>query len=126
MTDRPSLMAITFILLTISFTVLGQMLVKQGMLEVGESPFELATMPQFLWRALTNLRVLLGLGCAVIAALTWMVAISRSNLSFAYPFMTLSVVLVLVFSNIVFKETIPLNRWLGVLLVFFGVFIASR
>ena len=126
MTDRPSLLALGFIFLTVGFTVLGQILVKQGMLEVGKSPSDLAAMPEFALRALTNLRVVLGLSCAVVAALTWIVAISRSNLSFAYPFMALTVVLVLALSGVIFREAIPMNRWIGVAIVCLGILVASR
>jgi hypothetical protein len=65
-----------FIFLTVGFTVLGQILVKQGMLAVGASPTAIQSMPGFVLRALTNYQVVLGLGCAVIAALTWIIAIS--------------------------------------------------
>lgn len=126
MTDRPTLLGLVFILLTVGFTVLGQILVKQGMLDVGKSPSELAALPAFVLRSLTNPRVVIGLGCAVAAALTWIVAISRSNLSFAYPFMALGVVLVLVLSGVVFKEAIPMNRWIGVGIVCLGILVASR
>lgn len=126
MTERISLLGLVFIFLTVAFTVLGQILVKQGMLGVGKSPSELASMPGFVLSALTNPRVVLGLGCAVVAALTWIIAISRSDLSFAYPFMALGVVLVLLFSGIVFKETISLNRWIGVAIVCLGIVVASR
>ena len=126
MTDRSSLLGLIFIFLTVGFTVLGQLLVKQGMLIVGKSPSEIAALPLFALRALTNPQVMLGLGCAMVAALTWIVAISRSNLSFAYPFMALGVVLVLVFSGIVLKEPIPINRWIGVAIVCLGIVVASR
>lgn len=70
MADRPSFLALVFILLTVSFTVLGQILVKQGVLAVGKSPSDPAGLPAFAFAALTNIRVMLGLGCAVVAALT--------------------------------------------------------
>lgn len=126
MTDRPTLLSLIFIFLTVGFTVLGQILVKQGMLAVGKSPSEIAAIPRFALHALTNPQVILGLSCAVVAALTWIIAISRSSLSFAYPFMALTVVLVLVLSGVFFKEEIPMNRWIGVVIVGVGIFIASR
>ena len=106
--------------------MIGQILVKMGMLEVGQSPSELGPMVIFIFSSLTNLRVLLGLGCAIAAALTWIIAISRSSLSFAYPFMALTVVLVLIMSGVIFKENIPINRWIGVGIVCTGIIIASR
>ena len=108
-------MAILFILLTVAFTVAGQILVKQGMLEVGTNPSQLGLFPSFLWRALTNVRVVFGFACAFAASLAWIAAISRSDLSFAYPFTGLTIVTVLTLSPLIFGETVPLTRWLGVL-----------
>src|SRR5215211_3396391 len=112
-----SRMAILFILLMIIFTVTGQLLVKQGTREVGTSPAQATLLVGFIWRAFTNIWVVLGLACAVIAAISWTVAVSRSDLSFAYPFMALAIVLVLLLSGIFFGEVIPFTRWLGVLIV---------
>jgi multidrug transporter EmrE-like cation transporter len=125
-TRNISTMALLFIFLTVGFTVLGQILVKQGMLEVGRMPTEIPNVPSFLWRALTNVKVVLGFGSAFMASLCWIVAISRSELSFAYPFMGLGIVLVLVLSPIFFGEFVPMTRWLGVLIVCIGIWVASQ
>jgi multidrug transporter EmrE-like cation transporter len=122
---RRSSMALLFIFLTVCFTVAGQVLVKQGMLEVGAAG-SVGTLPRLIVRALTNIKVVLGLALAVLAAVSWLVAISRSELSFAYPFMGLGIVLVLVLSGLVFHEQIPPTRWLGVLVVCAGLWIGSR
>jgi multidrug transporter EmrE-like cation transporter len=123
---RSSSIAMLVIFLTIAFTVVGQLLVKQGMVEVGRSPAQAVLLPRFVLQALTNLKVIGGLACAVAAALAWMVALSRSDLSFAYPFMGLAIVLVLALSPLVFGERIPITRWLGVLVVCAGLWIAAR
>ena len=126
MTDRPAPMVLIFLFLTVAFTVAGQLLVKQGMLEVGASPARVGALPAFVLNAFLNLRVLLGLGCALAAAACWTVAISQSELSFAYPFTGLSLVLVLALSPVFFGEAVSLKRWLGVLIVCFGIWIASQ
>lgn len=118
-------MALFFILLTVLFTVAGQVLVKHGMLQVGEASGA-STLPRLIWRALTNVSVVVGLALAVLAAVSWLVAISRSELSFAYPFMGLGIVLVLALSGVIFHEDIPLTRWVGVLVVCAGLWIGSR
>jgi drug/metabolite transporter (DMT)-like permease len=124
--DKTSPSALLFILLTLAFTVVGQLLVKRGIIEVGSNPSQLDLLPRFIWQALTNWKVIAGLAAAVIAALSWMVAVSRSDLSFAYPFMGLAIVLVLALSGVLFREQIPFTRWIGVLVVCLGIFIASR
>lgn len=117
MAHRPSPLALGFIFLTVGFNVLGQILIKQGMLQVGESPTDPGSIPGFVFRALTNLQVIFGLLCAFGAALAWIAAISRSSLSFAYPFTALTVVLVLVLSGVIFRKDIPITRWFGVVIV---------
>ena len=114
------------IFLTIAFTVIGQILVKQGALDLGGSPGGLRQVPAFLWRAFTNWHVILGLASAGLAAAAWVMALSHSDLSFAYPFMGLSIVAVLALSGFVFEEQVPLTRWLGVLIVCSGIWVASR
>ncbi|MCW5858791.1 MAG: hypothetical protein KIS63_10900 [Caldilineales bacterium] len=111
---------------TIFFTVLGQLSLKAGMLEVGAVPGDLAALPAFLGAAFTNVKVVVGLASAVMAAVLWMGAVSRSDISFAYPFMALAIVLVLALSGVVFGEQVSTGRWLGVLIVCLGLIIAAR
>ena len=124
--NREPPIALIFILLTIVFTVFGQLLVKQGMREVSASLTPGAALAQLLGSALTNFKVILGLGSAVIAAMSWMVALSHSDLSFAYPFMGLPIVLVLALSGALLGEVVPVTRWLGVGIVCVGLLIAAR
>lgn len=118
-------MALLFILLTIVFTVAGQLLVKQGVLEVGTFGGS-GGLPRLVLRAMTNVKVVLGLALAVLAAVSWLVALSRSDLSFAYPFMGLAIVLVLALSGLIFGERVPVTRWLGLALVCAGLWLSSR
>jgi drug/metabolite transporter (DMT)-like permease len=123
---RDSPAGIVFILLTVGLVTAGQLLMKWGLLQVGPSAAKLALLPRFLLSAVANVWVTLGLACAVVAACSWTVAISRSDLSFAYPFTAIGVVLVLTLSGLVLHEPIPVTRWLGVLVVCAGLWIASR
>src|SRR5436305_5922095 len=88
-------MSYLLIAATIAFTVAGQLLVKAGMMEVGSLPSRLDEAWGFMFHALINIKVVLGLTSAVVAALCWTAAVSVSDISFAYPFMALAIVLVL-------------------------------
>ena len=114
------------LVLTVLFSVAGQMLIKQGVLQVGVSPTTIGGLPAFLWRAFSDLHVILGLTCALLAAAAWVTALARTDLSLAYPFMGLTIVLVLVLSGIAFNERVPVTRWLGAIVVCFGIWLASR
>lgn len=118
--------ALLSIAITVLCTVFGQLLIKKGMLEIGAAPGRTAMLPDFLWRTFTNYKVLLGLAAAVVAAVSWTVAVSRSDLSFAYPFMGLAIVLVLAISPAMFGESVSLMRWVGVLVVCVGLWLSAR
>jgi multidrug transporter EmrE-like cation transporter len=113
-------------MLTVALTVVGQLLVKQGMLHVGSSPTRVSLLPRFFWRTFTNTYVIMGLLAAVFAAVSWTLAVSRENLSVAYPFMGLAIVLVLTLSGAFFGESVPMHRWIGVAIVCLGLFVAAR
>lgn len=119
-------LAYILIAVTIVFTVAGQLLVKHGTLQLGAFPRSLAGVAPFMATALTNLWIVTGLVCAVLAALAWIGAVSLSDISFAYPFMALAIVLVLALSPVLFNERISATRWGGVVVVALGIWIASR
>lgn len=121
--SKPALM---LVFLTIALTAAGQALVKHGVLEVGASPGQFRQLPAFLGRALTNPSVVLGLTCAVFAALAWIMALSRTELSRAYPFMGLTFGVVLLLSALLFGERVPATRWLGVLVICLGIWLSAR
>lgn len=126
MRGKMSHAALLPIMLTVGFMVVGQVLIKLGVMQAGPSPADLREFAPFLGRAMTNPRVILGLGCAVLAAVSWVTALSRTDLSLAYPFTGLTIVLVMVMSSLVLREGVPLTRWLGAVVVCLGIWLASR
>ena len=115
-----------YIALCIAFTVIGQLLMKWGMIRVGEAPHNRDELPAFFIKAFMDPGVYLGLACAGFAAVSWMLALgTKLPLSVAYPFMSLAIVLVLVFTPFFFDEVVLLNQWLGLLLIIGGLWVAS-
>jgi len=117
---------ILFVMITIVATVAGQLLLKQGMSQVGKVPHEPGRIAVFLVDALLNPRVIGALVLAFVASLGWMSAVSRLPLSYAYPFMATTFPLVLIFSRILFSEQISTLRWIGVFVIWLGLFLVSR
>ena len=115
-----------FILTTVTATVTGQLILKHAISQYGEIPGNIREGLSFLIRALLNPLVILCFAFGFIAALAWIAAVSKSDLSFAYPFVSLSYPLVLLFASLLFKESIPVMRWIGLFIIMLGVFIISR
>jgi multidrug transporter EmrE-like cation transporter len=61
-----------------------------------------------------------------LSAVCWLWVLSRTQLSFAYPLLSLSFPIVVVLSVIYFAEVISPVRWIGVGLIVIGVSLISR
>jgi drug/metabolite transporter (DMT)-like permease len=81
---------------------------------------------RFLGALLAQPLVLSAFAAAFAAALCWMMAITKLELSHAYPFVSLSFVLVLLLSVPLFGEPLSLEKVLGVVLIVTGVAVGSR
>lgn len=57
--------------------------------------------------------------------LLWLYILNKAEISYVYPIQSVVFIFVLVGSIIIFKETVSFNRWLGVLIICFGVYIVS-
>nr|MDD3719890.1 EamA family transporter [Candidatus Gracilibacteria bacterium] len=60
-----------------------------------------------------------------IGIITWLMIIQRMKLSIAYPFMSLSYVIVFLVSYFIFKESIFFNQIIGLFLIIIGVIFLS-
>ena len=78
-----------------------------------------------IWLYVSNYFIIFGLISAVIAAVSWIKALQKYHLSYAYPFMSLSFLLVAVLSAYIFGETIKMAQWIGLLVVITGLIIGS-
>jgi len=119
-------MGYVYIALTILLTVYGQLVLKWQVLAAGAIPPDGAEKLLFLVRMLWNPWILSGFAAAFLASMAWMAAMTKFELSYAYPFMSLSFVLVTVFSVAVFGESISLVKAVGLGLIITGIAIGSQ
>jgi multidrug transporter EmrE-like cation transporter len=114
------------IAVTVLLGVVGQMILKWQVGLAGPLPSDTYARIAFLLRLLMNPWVVLSLGSAFLAMLTWMLALSKLDLSYAYPFTSLAFVALLILSVLVFNEPLTAPKVLGTVLIVSGLIIASR
>jgi drug/metabolite transporter (DMT)-like permease len=110
----------------IVLTSYAQLIVKWRVSRAGSLPVDFTKKTIFLVGLLFDPFVLTGLLAALLAGLCWMAAMTKLELSFAYPFISLSFVLVFVFSAFLFHETITAPKVLGMLLIVAGIIVIGR
>ncbi len=115
-----------YILLTLAFTVYGQLVLKWQMGSAGPLPAGAAAKLGFLLQQFTNPWIFSGFVSAFVASLAWMAAMTRFELNYAYPFMSLAFVIVMVLGVLFLGEALNLRKVIGTLLVMAGLVVIAR
>lgn len=80
----------------------------------------------FVLSLLANWHFALCGGLFAAASLLWMYIVKHFPLSMAYPMVSLSYVFGMIGAMVMFHETIPAARWVGVLLIMVGCCFVAR
>lgn len=115
-----------YIFATIGFTVYGQLIIKWRIVQFDSHPKGLSQTLQFLFRLFLDPLILSGFFAGFLASLAWMAAMTKFDLSHAYPFMSLNFVVVLLLSGWILSEPISLQKIVGVGLIVVGTLVAAR
>ncbi len=121
------LSSVLLIFLSVSIAVTGQILLKIGIDRIGVNGIgSTKALISLFSGIIKSPMVLTGLFLYFISAAIWLVILSTVDLSFAYPFIGLSYVLVLILSKFILKEEVNPIRWIGGFIITAGVVIISR
>jgi drug/metabolite transporter (DMT)-like permease len=118
--------SMAFIFCTVVLTAYSQVIVKWRVSRAGPLPVDLAKKAVFLTGLMLDPWILTAILGVFFAGLGWMAAMTKLELSYAYPFMSLAFVLVLIFSAVLFHEAITAPKVLGMLLIIVGIVVTSR
>jgi drug/metabolite transporter (DMT)-like permease len=119
-------MTMACILLSTACGVIGQLLLKKAMNQIGVITPTAGGLPSIVLRIAMSPLVIIGLSCYVLGSFFWLIALSRTDLSFAYPFASLSYILAFAGSWYFFGETISTLRLSGLVVIILGVMLVSR
>jgi drug/metabolite transporter (DMT)-like permease len=114
-----------FILLAVTIGVAGQLLIKLGLNSLGKIDFSHSLIGAYA-KMFCSPFVFGGIFTYVISIFLWLYALTKVDLSFAYPFLASSYVMVLIASWFFLGESIGIIRWIGVAVICIGVFLVSR
>jgi drug/metabolite transporter (DMT)-like permease len=126
MNKKRRFMGFVYIGLTIAFTVYGQLIIKSQVAKAGDFPEELNGKLFFIGQLLLNPLVISGLVAAFLASLAWIATLTQFELGFAYPFMSLSFVVVMLLSVFLFGEVVTPTKVLGTVIIIVGLYVVSR
>lgn len=117
---------IPLILFTVLTNAAAQIMLKNGMRTVGHFDFGAGSLLATVPRVVLNPWVFFGLCTFVVSMASHLAVLSRVDLSFAYPFLSLAYVVVAVYAYFVFQEDLNAYRIAGIGLICLGTMLIAQ
>lgn len=104
----------------------AQLLLKAGTNAIGNFEFSRANLLPIGWRLATEPHIFGGLSCYVISVVVWIMALSRVEVSIAYPMLSIGYVVNAAAAYWLFGEAVSVTRLTGIGIIIIGVYIVAR
>jgi uncharacterized membrane protein len=117
---------IALLLLTVLLNTAFQLSLKYGISALEGISLKNVLKPGAVRHVLTNPFLILGVVLMVASTVLWLKVLSMAQLSFAYPFQSLTLVLISVGSIVFLKERIEVKQWIGIALIILGIVLVSQ
>lgn len=119
-------MAFAFLFGSILCAVCGQMLMKVTVMKLHGLDFASGAFFQHITKLLTSPYFFAAMTVYFSSMIFYLMAISRLDLSMAYPMVSINYAIVLFVSKLFFGEKVSALRWFGVAVIIGGVFLVSQ
>lgn len=114
------------ILLGVFLNAAAQLALKQGMRQVGYFDFMLSNINRIFMAVASNGYIWAGLACYVISVVVWLLVLSRVEVSYAYPLLSVGYIVTACAGWLFFQESLGFTRLLGIAVICLGVFLVTR
>jgi multidrug transporter EmrE-like cation transporter len=104
----------------------AQLLLKAGTNSVGAFEYTSANIVPVGWKLATEPHIVGGLTCYVISVVVWIMALSRVEVSIAYPLLSVGYVVNAIAAYYLFGEAVTPMRLTGIAVIIVGVWIVAR
>jgi uncharacterized membrane protein len=112
---------------TLFFTVYGQIILKWRLSSLKvELPDSMMDKIIYLVKLVFDPFVFSGFAAAFIASLFWMAAMTKFEITKAYPFMSLAPALVFVIGMLFLGEQFTIGKLIGLVLIILGTFVTVK
>lgn len=115
-----------FVFATILLNAASQLLMKAGMTQVGQAEMSASKAGALLWSAALNPLVILGLVSMTISMITHLMSLSRFEVSFVFPFLSIAYVIVAAWGYFFLGENVNPTRMVGIGTIVIGTIILSQ
>jgi multidrug transporter EmrE-like cation transporter len=120
------IMVFLLILLGVFLNAAAQLLLKAGMNQIGHFEFTLANVLPVSFKVMANPPIVLGIFFYLISVVVWLLVLSRAQVSYAYPMLSIGYIVSAVAAYYFFGESLTVMRVAGIIVIMVGVYMISR
>jgi len=114
------------ILTGVFLNAMAQIWIKHGMRAIGPFAFKLKNLVPVGLKVAINFYVLSGMACYAVSIVVWLMVLSRVNVSYAYPLLSVGYIVTALAGKILFGEALGFTRSAGILVICLGVYLITR
>ena len=104
----------------------AQLLLKAGMRRIGYFEFAWANAWPVSMQVAVSPFILAGLCAYVLSVMVWLLALSRVDVSYAYPLLSVGYIVNAIAAYYLFQEDLSFTRVAGILVIIAGVYLVTR
>jgi multidrug transporter EmrE-like cation transporter len=119
-------LSFALVLLGVLLNAAAQLLLKAGTNAIGQFQFSAANLAPIGWKVATQPYILGGLTCYAVSVVVWIMALSRVEVSVAYPMLSIGYVVNAVAAYFLFGEALGAQRLVGIGVIIVGVYLVAR
>jgi drug/metabolite transporter (DMT)-like permease len=117
---------LVMVLLMVVCANTGDLMLKRGMLQVGEVQISVTGLWHALWQTMQNPTIWLGILFLIGFTLCYMTAVSWADYSYVMPVGAFGYAVQTMLAVIVLHEIVTPRRWIGVALICIGVLLVGQ
>ena len=121
-----SALSFALVLTGVLLNAAAQLLLKAGTNAVGHFEFTSSNLVPVGLRLALEPHILGGVACYVVSLVVWIMALSRVEVSIAYPLLSIGYVINAVAAWYLFGESVNAVRMAGIGFIVIGVFLVAR
>lgn len=111
------------ILIGVLLNAIAQLLLKKGMLLIGNIQIDLASIIDMIPKIFMNIYIWGGMLCYAVSVLIWLIVLSRVEVSYAYPFLSIGYIVTAVIGYFFLGEAMGIFKIAGIAVICLGIVI---
>lgn len=120
------MMIFGLILLGVLLNAGAQLMLKAGMSQIGHFEFSMGNIVPIGFKVMGNPPIITGLCMYVFSVAVWLLVLSRVQVSYAYPMLSIGYVVNALAANYLFGEPLSSMRVLGIFIIIAGVYLVAQ